>query len=318
MLASWRLVLKHHRFEVGFGAATGLALAAGALWVAWQLTSLNVPVACFDAWLAAGPFDAGACTAPVQAFATINEEWAGKIFTGLGLLPLVLGLASGVTIVGRELEGRTAQTAWALMPSRRRWLGQQVLPVIAVVVVVAAVAGLAGTVLEAIRLPWYNSAFNDLILHGPPIVGRSIAAFGIGILTGAVVGRVLPALLVGVVVAIALLMVSGDLHDGWKQANVEDIANPESGRFAGLHLGDAFRDATGRLVSVEDASFGAPPEEDTYSWVLEQHPDWTLVTLGIPAARAGELAGLDALGFGIVGLVAFAAAVPVVDRRRPT
>jgi hypothetical protein len=37
----------------------------------------------------------------------------------------------------------------------------------------------------------------------------------------------------------------------------------------------------------------------------------------VPASRAPELAALDAAGFGVLGLIGLATAVPVVDRRRP-
>ena len=39
--------------------------------------------------------------------------------------------------------------------------------------------------------------------------------------------------------------------------------------------------------------------------------------VGVPASRAPELAALDAAGFAVLGVAGLAAAVPVVDRRRP-
>jgi hypothetical protein len=57
-------------------------------------------------------------------------------------LPSVLGLLGGVPIVWRELETRTAQTAWSLSPSRLRQLAHQISSiglVLGVVMVFAAV-----------------------------------------------------------------------------------------------------------------------------------------------------------------------------------
>jgi hypothetical protein len=317
MLTSWRLVLKHHRFEVGSAALAGLAVAAAALYVAWRLTSIGVPAGCFERWLAGGPDGAGACAAPVRAFAEINEEWGGKLFTGLAVLPLV-GLLAGVSIVGRELEGRTAQTAWAISPSRRRWLARQMVPIGLIVLVTTALAAAAGTVLETVRLPWYHSAFSDFYLHGLPVVGRMVAAFAVGLLAGASLGRVLPALIVGVVVGIGLFNVATGMHYDWIKSQSVAIALADTGapyEFDGILFDVRFQTPDGQLLPFDSA--GAPSTRDPVEWAVEAHPDWTVVQVGVPASRAPELAVLDAGGFAVLGLIGLAAAVPVVDRRRP-
>lgn len=318
MLTSARLVLKHHRFEVGSAALVGLAIAALALYVSWRLVAINVPAGCFEAWLASGPDGAGACQAPVRAFAELNEEWGGRLFTSLAVMPLAVGLLGGVSIVGRELESRTAQTAWALMPSRRRWLARQVVPIGAVLLIATGLASAAGSVLETVRLPWYHSAFSDFYLHGMPVVGRLIAAFAVGLLAGAIMGRVLPALIVGVVVGIVLFNVAAGMHHAWIDSKAEPIALADVGapyEFDGILFDVRFETPDGGLVDFE--STGAPDGRDPVEWVSEVHPDWTVVQVGVPASRAAELAALDAIGFAAFGFVAMVAAVPVVDRRRP-
>ena len=118
MLSSARLVLKHHRFEVGAAVILGLLAAVAALVISYRLNSIGVPAGCFEQWLAGGGAEgAGDCAGPVQAFATINEDEAGKLLAFMAVLPFIVGLLAGVSIVGRELEARTAQTAWALTPS---------------------------------------------------------------------------------------------------------------------------------------------------------------------------------------------------------
>jgi hypothetical protein len=322
-LTSARLVLKHHRFEVAFAALAGLVLAALALFVSWRLVSVGVPEGCFQAWLTgmSTERDPGACDAPVRAFAEINEEWAARLFAGLAILPMAAGLIGGASIVGRELEGRTAQTAWAITPSRRRWLARQVVPIAIVLLLTTSAAAAAGTILESIRLPWYRSAFNDLALHGLPVVGRAVAAFGIGLAMGAVLGRVLPAVLVGVVLAFGLVAAASNLHGDWIESRSQVIADASVGApydFDGILYAVAFQTADGELISVESAAAGVPDEKDPFVWVLDQHPDWTTVQIGVPSSRAIELAALDAAGFGLLGLVLVAGTVPIVDRRRPT
>jgi hypothetical protein len=298
MLTSWRLVLKHHRFEVGSAALAGLAVAAAALYVAWRLTSIGVPAGCFERWLAGGPDGAGACAAPVRAFAEINEEWGGKLFTGLAVLPLV-GLLAGVSIVGREL-------------------ARQVVPIGLIVLVATALAAAAGTVLETVRLPWYHSAFSDFYLHGLPVVGRMVAAFAVGLLAGSTLGRVLPALIVGVVVGIGLFNVATGMHYDWIKSQSVAIALADTGapyEFDGILFDVRFQTPDGQLLPFDSA--GAPSTRDPVEWAVEAHPDWTVVQVGVPASRAPELAVLDAGGFAVLGLIGLAAAVPVVDRRRP-
>ena len=322
MLTSARLVLKHHRFEVAFAAVAGLVLAGLALFVSWRLVSVGVPEGCFRAWLTdvSSERDPGACNAPVRAFAEINEEWGGKLFAGLAVLPMAVGLIGGASIVGRELEGRTAQTAWAITPSRRRWLVRQVVPIAVVLLLTTSAAAAAGTILETIRLPWYRSAFNDIALHGLPVVGRAVAAFGIGVAAGAILGRVLPAVLVGVVLAIGLVAFASNLHGDWIESQSQVIADASIGApydFDGILYEVAFRAPDGTLFSLESVFAEAPHEVDQFAWVRERHPDWTTVQIGVPSSRAIELAGLDAAGFSLLGLAVLAATVPIVDRRRP-
>ena len=320
MLASARLVLKHHRFEVGAAAILGLLAAGAALVISYRLNAIGVPAGCFERWLTGtGAEGAGDCAGPVQAFAQINEDEAGKLLAFMAVLPFIVGLLAGVSIVGRELESRTAQFGWALTPSRHRWLARQVGPILLVIIVVIALAAFAASVLEATRQPWYHSTFGDLSLHGWPVIGRALAAFSIGLLVGAVVGRSLPALIVAAVLCIALLVLAGMATDAWYQANYEPIhdqAALDNGTFDGIYGDSEWRTPGGGYIG-EEAAFGQVPSgvDDPNQWLIDH--GYTVVTLGIPASRAGELAALQTAGFLAVSLVVGLATIPVVDRRRP-
>jgi hypothetical protein len=320
MLTSARLVLKHHRFEVGAAAILGLLAAAAALVISYRLTSIGVPAGCFEQWLTGGGAEgAGDCAGPVQAFAQINEDEAGKLLAFMAVLPFIVGLLAGVSIVSRELESRTAQLGWALTPSRHRWLARQVGPILLVIVVVVALAAAAASVLEATREPWYHSTFGDLSLHGWPVLGRAVAAFSIGLLVGAVIGRSLPALIVAAVLCVLLLVLEGMATQAWYQANYEVIADPtalSNGTFDGIYGGIAWRTPDGQSIGQE-AVFQQVPSgvDDPNQWLLDH--GYTMVTLGIPSTRADELAALQTAGFLAVGLVVGLITIPVVDRRRP-
>ncbi len=320
MLSSARLVLKHHRFEVGAAVILGLLAAVAALVISYRLNSIGVPAGCFEQWLAGGGAEgAGDCAGPVQAFATINEDEAGKLLAFMAVLPFIVGLLAGVSIVGRELEARTAQTAWALTPSRHRWLIRQVAPILVVMTVAVALAAGAASVLEATREPWYHSTFGDLMLHGWPVIGRALAAFSIGLFVGAVVGRSLPALIVAALICVVLLLFEGMAQNAWYRANFEviaDAASLDNGSFDGINGDYGWLDPEGRFVGEEMAFEQAPSGvRDWRQYLLDN--GWTAAVLGVPSSKAGQLAALDAVAFAGLALVVGLATVPVVDRRRP-
>lgn len=320
MLTSARIVLKHHRFEVGAAVILGLFAAVAALVISYRLNAIGVPAGCFERWLAGGGAEgAGDCAGPVQAFATINEDEAGKLLAFMAVLPFIVGLLAGVSIVGRELEARTAQTAWALTASRRRWLARQAGPILLVMTVAVALAAGAASVLETTRAPWYSSTFADLMLHGWPVIGRALAAFSVGLLVGAVVGRSLPALIVGALVCVVLVMVGATGQQAWYEANLEvfgDASFGDSGTFDGIPFESAWLGPDGHLDREGLANSQVPNDvQDPDQWLLDH--GWKMVRLAVPASKAGQLATLDALGFAVVALVVGLATVPVVDRRRP-
>jgi hypothetical protein len=320
MLTSARIVLKHHRFEVGAAVILGLFVAVAALVTSYRLNAIGVPAGCFEQWLTGGGAEgAGDCAGPVQAFAEINEDQAGKLLAFMAVLPFIVGLLAGVSIVGRELEARTAQLAWALTPSRHRWLARQVGPILLVVVVAVALAAAAATVLETTREPWYHSTYGDLMLHGWPVIGRALAAFSVGLLVGAVVGRSLPALIVAALACVVLLMFEGMAQGAWYQANLEVIGDPttvNNGSFDGIYGDYGWLAPDGRFVGQEAAFQQAPSGvPDASQWLLDN--GWKTAALGVPSTKAGQLAALETLGFAAVALVVGVATIPIVDRRRP-
>ena len=104
-----------------------------------------------------------------------------------------------------QLEARTAATAWSLNPSRTRWLLGQALPVTLVLGAAMALAAVVADRVVDAQVAWGHSAFYYIGLHGPLALVRAFAALGIGLLAGALIGRTVPALAVGVGVSVALL-----------------------------------------------------------------------------------------------------------------
>lgn len=315
MLTSARLALKLHRFETLAAVLAGLVAGIAALVVAYRLGAVHVPAGCFDTWLSKGPFNAGDCTKPVQAFAAINESEAGKVFAAMALLPFLAGLLAGVAVVGRELEGRTAQTAWSLEGSRLRWLTRQFVPIAVPILAAVAFAALAADTLEATRQPWSSSAYADLTLRGGPVVARTFAALGIGVLLGALIGRTLPAFIVAGLVSFVLIAGVGRAQEAWVGAQ-PSVVLQSSAHGYGRITGSAWIAPDGRQLAVAEAEALVPPGETEPEAWLETH-GYDAVDLGVTEAQALGWETYELVAFVGIGLAALVLAVVTVDRRRP-
>lgn len=320
MLESARLPLKQHRFEVAAAAIAAIVLGAVALLVNWRLGGVNVPAGCFDAWLRGGGVAEPACDSAVQAFAQINSDEAAKVMAAMAVLPFAVGLLGGVTLVGRELEARTAQTAWALAASRARWFFRQLWPIVLVLGVTVAFAALAASLLESTRATFYGGIFSDMGLHGPLVVARAFAALGLGLLTGAALARSLPAFIVGAVLSMALLGAAVTVRDAWLRAQPQvafDQAAPQDPTFDGILLEQAWRAPDGRLLRETEAFALAPadPATDPYEWLSDN--GYEIVQLGITGETARGWEPLETAGFALIGILLVLGTVAIVDRRRP-
>ena len=207
MITQLRVGLRLQRFELVAATIAVIALAISALIVRSRLDATGVSAECWATWFNAGPFGAEACTGPVQAFLGIRESEGGKVMAAMTLLPIAVGAFLGVGIVSREIEGGTASTVWALAGSRARWLVGRILPPLVIVLLLLTVLAVCAEVLWSGRQPWQPSpSFDDAGFHGPVIVAKGLAAFGLALLAGAVMGRALPAMIVATVLAVGLFL----------------------------------------------------------------------------------------------------------------
>ena len=245
MLAAAWVTLKQNRFEVV--VATMAALAAGiigiSIWSASRRARRDAGVPRFGAGASA--------TAPGSP--RTAWPWCGRgsgiigdsylsgqgtvALSIMGALPFMLGLLGGVPIVSRELESRTAQTAWSLNPSRLRWLVRQVVPV-------ALLLGAADDLRRAGGQPgrrqdwvrWGYGGWSDLIgMHGLLAVVRAFGAFGIGLAVGAYLGRTLPAFIFGVALTLAILFGLNQARDTWLAGLPQEVigATSPNGEYQG-------------------------------------------------------------------------------------
>jgi hypothetical protein len=335
-LAAARVTLKQHRFEVGAGFLAALVAGISALVVVYRLNSLEVPFSCIDGWLgrADGPEGAGPCAALMRPWTSVLYEEGNRILEAMRVLPFAVGLLAGVPIVAHELEARTAQTAWSLEGSRVRWLVRQVAPILLVLGVAVGFAAVAIAILDTYKVASGDFAFFDLGLYGPLLVLRAFCAFGVGLMIGALLGRTLPASVLGAALALALALAVGAARDRWLWAlpavpiaTVSADRNAEPQMLPRMLSTDwGYLTPDGRMISNEEGLALVPPEIAANDSPVQPvaSDEWlsgrgyTLLPLGVSDEMALAWAPYEALIFGLVGSLSIATTIVVVDRRRPT
>jgi hypothetical protein len=305
-----RLALRLHRFEiVGFGLLIGL-LALAAVVIAANLDATGYGAHCSQ--VEANPPE---CEAMGRAFYGLQQSQVSPVQAVLLVLPYLLGAMVGGPLVARELERGTSRLAWSLAPSRFRWFVARLLPALVVVFGLAFVAGAALDRLTAAVEPWTDVAngFTNFGFRGVVLAARATFVFAIGVSAGAMLGRVLPTLLVTAVVAYVGLAGGSYVH-GRILATEAVVADGEIGNPGDLYVDQRFRLPDGRLVDWREMEALYPYPEDGTSWAGEGLP---IVAFVVPGERYRqvELREVGALGGGSV--VALGLAALAVRRRRP-
>jgi ABC-type transport system involved in multi-copper enzyme maturation permease subunit len=330
MMTQLRLAFRVQRFEIVAMAIAVAVIGVSALIVRSRLDAVAVPAECWPIWFGSTGSASG-CREPVTAFLTINEEEGGKVMAVMAFLPLAVGLFLGVPLVGREIEAGTAPTVWALSASRTRWLSGRLLPLLAMTVLLLGALTVAVEILWVARNPWAGTVrFDDAGLHGPVVVAKGVAMLGIAVLAGAVLGRVLPAVIVSTALAIGLLVGGGFALGAWltSEAPKHVIAiDPGSSAdqsllyVGGTHFSTRWRTPDGELLTDEEALTRVPGEHDpaeydqaAYDWLYE---NFEQVMIGVPGSRFPEWSLIETVGFGVIGVGTLLAAFPVINRRRP-
>lgn len=306
MLTATRLTYRINRFEIRtIAIATVLSAAVTAAILTWMTSSGYAscvndysdppPVACLNL------IDLG--------------RWATKIESmSMNLVPafpFLAGLLLGGPLIARELDRGTARLAWSLGPSRMRWFAQRVLPIVAVTVVACFAVGVIGDRIVALFAPDADLAnsFVQFHLRGSLIAtnGFLIASVAIGI--GAIVGRMVPTLILALVLSGVSLVAIAEVDH--KLLINEAVPLPENANDA-LQIDSRFQLPDGRLVTWDELTV-IDPEAMT----SELGPQYPWVALGIPGSRYREIEAREAAVEVVVGLAFLGLGAFVVGRRRP-
>jgi hypothetical protein len=264
---------------------------------------------------AAAPEWCDAANASFRPFFETRQA-SETVMLAFWILPLVIGAVLGAPLVARELERGTAPLAWSLATSRRRWLLERLVVVGLVTVVLLGLLGLAGHLLAGARDPETSpmASLTDLGARGPSVLVRGLIVFSVGVLMGALGGRVLPALLLASVAAVAIVALGGPaallgLPDETIGGNGSALVRHS------VSFDRAWLTPDGVVLDEETALAAVPSDAtDAYRW-LDEH--YSSVSIGIPGTRYPVVEAR----IGLFGLLTCAIVLGgtflVVDRRRP-
>ncbi len=322
MRTTVRLMVKSLRFELFAMSAAVILLGIAAGYLTWRLGQVAIPRQCL---YSNGPFAQGlgpgidaACQAVRARFYDLVNT-AGQVMAFAVLVPAVAGLLIGVPLVARELESGTASLAWTLSRSRTSWYLRRAIPLALIVSAALALPATAAFALEGASQPDVSpfASFNDASLRGPVVVARGLLTLGIGVFAGALIGRQLPAVIIGGLLGIAVLTVipTGvrtytDSLAEWRIADQTTSGD--------LTINTGFRDKiSGVFIDNETVYSNAPSLPDggvDDSWVWARYDQAALVVPGVlypqvTAVEAVATSGLAIVALGLGGLV--------VSRRRP-
>jgi ABC-type transport system involved in multi-copper enzyme maturation permease subunit len=260
-------------------------------------------------------------------------DWASQALRVAWAAPFGMGLVLGVPLVAREVEQGTAAVAWTLSRSRVLWLARRVAFLLLVLVGLLLIIGLAAEVMAAAIAPTLrlDSDFTWYGRRGVLIAARGIASLGLGVVIGAMVGRLLPAMLVAAFASVLLFGAVTFGMDRWLEADAEVVpamnggigSDPGGALLLGTRIelpsgelatwdslfqrgfNDIYEDMDGRIYTNE---------EDVGHHELAIGVDRQLVIRGhlYPAILLRESAVVAGIG-GVLGLLA----ALVVRRRRP-
>jgi hypothetical protein len=324
-----RLAYRQQRWELILVTLGVAATAIAMLWFASQLPGLRAAAGpCLDPATYLPTCDAAAHRlSDTQALASrlLYLSWAA---------PFGMGVILGAPLVAREIDGATAQLAWTLSRSRTRWLLRRVAFVLLVTVGLLAVLGVTSEILAHALKPDRTLSQDFLWVgrRGWMIVARGTGALLVGVLAGALAGRVLPALLLAAI-GVALVFTAISLvqdrvlrieaqvlraYDGNSTTSADEgallinygLETPDGRVYT---FGEAYDQGLVTAVIDEQGRNFASTADMLAGRVLGY--DIALVIPGSQYTAVTAREGAASVG---IGLVALFASAFVVRRRRPT
>ena len=306
-----RLSFNLQRSEIVFATLLCLGLTAAALWLTADMRS--VLAGC------GGPSARDACDV-IYAFQTSHGQAVQTIQMAIGFAQYAVPLVLGVSTLTREVEQRTAMIAWPLAGSRLKWLAWRAAPAILVTLVLVGAMALAADQMMRAYIPNVDIGFENHGARGFSMLTRAALVLVAAVAIGALIGRVLPSLLIGIVLAAAVSSALSAALPYWvESAELEPNESIFSGTGRGIPLitGHEYLAPDGTPLSNEEG-------EALQQEVFEEHgpePDPALlprdVWFEVAASRYPEVLVRESAAIGAGTVLLGALAAMIVDRRRP-
>jgi ABC-type transport system involved in multi-copper enzyme maturation permease subunit len=237
-------------------------------------------------------------------------------------LPLLFGLFIGAPLLAREYESGTYRFAFTQGASRTTWL-------ITKVTVLVAFTVLTATAFTCLVMWWYaplvpldgrvgQTGIPEI--YGAVFVARAVFALAVGVLAGAVLRRVVPAIGVTLAVWVAVVVpsvVALRPHLLTPVTAVNEV-NPVNSMLGDI-ISDMWKAPTGAVLNNEQVSdtlynaSAAGHKLDAYQYLYQQGYVQTVVYQ--PASRFWALQFIEAGGLVVLSLGFLLAAIWIVRRR---
>lgn len=306
-----RLAWRMQRWEIAFVSIGCLALAAAAVWLTFDMRS--VLSRC-------GTAAATSACDMTFAFQETHGAAVGLVQMLTEYVPFVVGLVLGVPIVTREVEQRTALIAWPMAGARLRWLAWRVVPALLIGLGLVAVLAIAADQLARAYFPHNDIGFGRYEARGLPLVMRTVLMLVAGVALGAVIGRLLPALLAGMALSAAVIVGLAIALPHWvTPVELRDIETDPAAMIGGrLHTAVQYRLPNGAIVSADE---GEVLTEGLYEAAGGAEPDPAslpqMIIIGVAGDRYAEVVLRESAGIGAGVVLLSVLTAAVVQRRRP-
>jgi hypothetical protein len=306
-MTSARLAFRLQRASVGFAAVVCLGLTALAAWL-----TLSLPSALEECASPTALHDCGV----VSLFGSPLGDPASLSSLGIGVAMYAVPLVLGVPVLATEIERRTAMIAWPLAGSRLRWLVWRAGSVLVIGLVLVGVMAVGAEALTRANHAQGDMGFASHGARGISMVLRSMLVLVMAMAVGAMVGRLLPSLLIGIALAVGFSMAVDLLPPYGVEQTELTAAETNSGN--PFTTGHAYRAPDGRPIDEDEANAISQAAFAAYS--PELPPDSMLpygVSYGIAGSRYVEVLARELAVLVGATVVASGLAAILVSRRRP-